>query len=174
VRENVIVLTINGRLWRLSLRGDELLIDVLRDHLGLTGTKAGCRGGNCGACTVLVDNEPFLGCLTLAVRCQGRAITTIEGLAAGPNLHPLQQAAVDHHAVQCGYCTPGWLLTAKALLDRSPNPTRDEIRFALAGHLCRCTGYQKIEECILAAARGRQQAGGAPLETVALEADLGG
>jgi carbon-monoxide dehydrogenase small subunit len=155
MNESLVALTVNGRTYRLAVEPHSLLIDVLRDQLGLAGTKCGCRGGTCGACTVLIDDEPFLSCLTLARRCTGKAITTIEGLAAGPDLHPLQRAAVEHGAVQCGYCTPGWLLTAKALLDRRTFPTRDEIRFALGGHICRCTGYQKIEDCILAVAQRR-------------------
>jgi len=151
-----VVLFVNGRAYRVAAAPNETLLDALRDRLGLTGTKCGCDSGSCGACTVLVDNQPFLSCLTLAIRCEGRQITTVEGLAEGPVLHPLQQAAVEHGAVQCGYCTPGWLLTAKALLDRNPSPTRDEIRLAIAGHLCRCTGYQKIEDCVMAVARDRR------------------
>lgn len=151
-----VVLFVNGRAYRVVVAPNETLLDALRDRLGLTGTKCGCDSGSCGACTVLVDNQPFLSCLTLAIRCEGRQITTVEGLAEGPVLHPLQQAAVEHGAVQCGYCTPGWLLTAKALLDRNPSPTRDEIRLAIAGHLCRCTGYQKIEDCVMAVARDRR------------------
>ncbi len=150
-----VVLSVNGRAYRVSAPAEETLLDTLRDRLGLTGTKCGCDSGSCGACTVLLDGEPALSCLALSVRCEGRTITTIEGLANGPTLHPLQQAAVDHGAVQCGYCTPGWLLTAKALLDRQPSPTHDDVRLAIAGHVCRCTGYQKIEESILAAARVR-------------------
>lgn len=153
-----IVLSVNGRAYRVGVAPNETLLDALRDRLGLTGTKCGCDSGSCGACTVLVDNQPVLSCLTLAIRCEGRQITTVEGLADGPVLHPLQQAAVEHGAVQCGYCTPGWLLTAKALLDTNPAPTRDEIRLAIAGHLCRCTGYQKIEDCIMAVARDRERA----------------
>ena len=151
-----VVLFVNGRAYRVAAAPNETLLDALRDRLGLTGTKCGCDSGSCGACTVLVDNQPFLSCLTLAIRCEGRQITTVDGLAEGPVLHPLQQAAVEHGAVQCGYCTPGWLLTAKALLDRNPSPTRDEIRLAIAGHLCRCTGYQKIEDCVMAVARDRR------------------
>ena len=153
-----IVLSVNDRAYRVVVAPNETLLDALRDRLGLTGTKCGCDSGSCGACTVLVDNQPFLSCLTLAIRCEGRQITTVEGLAEGPVLHPLQQAAVQHGAVQCGYCTPGWLLTAKALLDTNPSPTRDEIRLAIAGHLCRCTGYQKIEDCVMAVARARERA----------------
>jgi aerobic-type carbon monoxide dehydrogenase small subunit (CoxS/CutS family) len=153
-----VVLSVNDRAYRVVVAPNETLLDALRDRLGLTGTKCGCDSGSCGACTVLVDNQPFLSCLTLAIRCEGRQITTVEGLADGPVLHPLQRAAVEHGAVQCGYCTPGWLLTAKALLDTNASPTRDEIRLAIAGHLCRCTGYQKIEDCIMAVARDRERA----------------
>jgi carbon-monoxide dehydrogenase small subunit len=154
---DVVMLDVNGRAFVIDVRPQDTLLDVLRDRLGLTGAKCGCDSGTCGACTVLLDGEPVLSCLTLAARCVDRRITTIEGLAEGATLHPLQRAAVEHGAVQCGYCTPGWLLTAKALLDRHPHPSRDDVRLALAGHLCRCTGYQKIEECILAVAE--EQAG---------------
>jgi aerobic-type carbon monoxide dehydrogenase small subunit (CoxS/CutS family) len=143
-------LIVNGRAFRLAAAANETLLETLRDRLGMTGTKCGCDSGSCGACTVLLDNEPVLSCMVLTVRCEHRPITTIEGLASGATLHPLQQAAVDAGAVQCGYCTPGWLLSAKALLDRNPTPTREEVREAISGHLCRCTGYQKIEECVLA------------------------
>lgn len=145
-------LIVNGRTYRLATPANETLLDTLRDRLGLTGTKCGCESGTCGACTVLLDGEPALSCFLLTVRCDKRAITTIEGLAAGTALHPLQKAAVELGAVQCGYCAPGWLLSAKALLDRNPAPTREEIREAISGHLCRCTGYQKIENCIMAVA----------------------
>ncbi len=161
--DQAILLTINGRAYRVSAPPNETLLDTLRDRLGLTGTKCGCDSGSCGACTVLLDDEPVLSCLALSVRCEGHAITTIEGLASGSMLHPLQQAAVDHGAVQCGYCTPGWLLTAKVLLDRHPAPTREDVRVAIAGHLCRCTGYQKIEEAILSVAR--QKAEGSKAES---------
>ncbi len=147
-----VVLNVNGRAYTVTCAPFDTLLDVLRDDLGLTGTKRGCEKGACGACTVLVDGDPVLACLTLAARCGDRIIQTIEGLAAGRDLHPLQQAAIDHGAVQCGYCPPGWLLTAKALLDRNPSPTIEEIRVAISGNLCRCTGYQKIEESILDAA----------------------
>jgi carbon-monoxide dehydrogenase small subunit len=147
-----LTLSVNDRAYGVSVPPSETLLETLRNRLGLTGTKCGCDNGSCGACTVLLDDEPVLSCLVLAVRCEGRTITTIEGLAKGATLHPLQQAAVDHGAVQCGYCTPGWLLTAKALLDRNPAPSREEVRVAIAGHLCRCTGYQKIEDCIMAVA----------------------
>jgi carbon-monoxide dehydrogenase small subunit len=129
------------------------LLEVLRDDLGLTGTKRGCScSGNCGACTVLVDGEPILSCLTLAWTIRDRQIVTIEGLANGAELHPLQTAFLEKGAVQCGYCTPGMLLSAKALLDENPDPDEAEVRRGLAGNLCRCTGYTKIVEAVLSAA----------------------
>lgn len=143
---------INGQVHELGIEPHQLLIEILRDHLGLTGTKHSCGVGNCGACTVLVDGVPVLACMTLALAVRGKRIVTIEGLADGPELHPLQRAFVDHGAIQCGYCTPGMILTAKALLDRNPAPTVTEVREALAGNICRCTGYVKIVEAVLAAA----------------------
>ncbi len=143
---------INGQTYELGIEPHELLIEILRDHLGLTGTKHSCGVGNCGACTVLVDGVPVLACMTLALAVRGKRILTIEGLADGPELHPLQRAFVDHGAIQCGYCTPGMILTAKALLDRNPDPTATEVREALAGNICRCTGYVKIVEAVLVAA----------------------
>lgn len=132
------------------------LLEVLREDLNLTGTKHGCELGECGTCAVLIDGEPQLSCLVLAQACQQRPIQTVEGMAAGPVLHPLQEAFIEVGAAQCGYCTPGILLTAKALLAEKPGPTRQEIKNALAGNLCRCTGYIKIYEAVeLAAARMR-------------------
>jgi len=128
-----------------------LLVDVLRDKLGLTGTKYACGTGDCGACTVLVEGKPVLSCLTLAMTVRGKDILTIEGLVEGTTLHPIQQAFVDNGAVQCGFCTPGMIISAKALLNENPNPTRDEVELALAGNLCRCTGYVKIVDAVLAA-----------------------
>ena len=128
------------------------LLDVLRDRLDLTGVKKGCDRGDCGACTVLLDGKPVASCSMLAVQAQGRRVTTIEGLAPAGRPHPIQQAFVDHSAVQCGFCTPGMILAAKALLDENPHPTADEVREAIAGNLCRCTGYAKIVEAVLAAA----------------------
>jgi carbon-monoxide dehydrogenase small subunit len=147
-----ISLKINGELLDVSVEPNQTLLDVLREELALTGSKKGCDSGVCGACTVLIDGKPALGCMTLAVRCQDREILTIEGLSQNGRLHPLQQAAIDHNAVQCGFCTPGWILTAKALLENNPRPTQSDIRRGIAGNICRCTGYKKIEEAIMAAA----------------------
>jgi carbon-monoxide dehydrogenase small subunit len=124
------------------------LIDILRDKLRLTGTKYACGGGDCGACTVLIDGKPSLSCLTLAITARGKDILTIEGLASGTKLHPIQQAFVEKGAVQCGFCTPGMVLSAKSLMDENPEPTKDDIRSALAGNLCRCTGYVKIVDAV--------------------------
>ena len=141
-------LSVNGEAAEASVAPYKTLLEVLREDLGLTGTKHGCELGECGACAVLVDGEPRLSCLTLALDCAGRAVETIEGLARGPQLHPLQAAFADFGGSQCGYCTPGVIMTAKALLDRNPNPTRDQIKEATAGNLCRCTGYQQITDAI--------------------------
>ena len=143
---------VNERQYELTIEPHMLLVEVLRDGLGLTGTKHSCGIGNCGACTVLVDGRPIVSCLTLALTVQGRSITTIEGLAQGTTLHPIQKAFVDHGAIQCGYCTPGMILSAKALLDTNLNPTEQEVKQALSGNLCRCTGYVKIVDAVLAAA----------------------
>jgi carbon-monoxide dehydrogenase small subunit len=133
----------------------DTLLDLLRDRLGLTGTKEGCGNGNCGTCTVLMDGAPVNACLVLAVEVPGRRITTIEGLSPNGRLHPLQDALVQHGGTQCGFCTPGIVVAAKALLDRNPRPSDAEIRHAIAGNLCRCTGYGKIVEAIAAVAEGR-------------------
>lgn len=143
-------LTVNGERHALEVKANQTLLEVLRDGLMLTGTKRGCDVGACGACTVIIDGQAILSCMTQAVRCRDKEITTIEGLAERDRLHPLQASAIEHGAVQCGYCTPGWLLSAKALLDENPNPTRDDVTGAIAGNFCRCTGYQKIIESILA------------------------
>ena len=132
------------------------LLDVLRDNLGLTGTKKACDLGNCGSCTVLLDSKPVVSCLLLAVDAQGRDILTIEGLAKNGQLHPLQQAFIDYSALQCGFCTPGMLLSAKALLDSNPEPTEDEVKEAISGNLCRCTGYGNIVEAILKVVRSKK------------------
>ena len=143
---------LNGRWREDAVADDQLLVDYLRDTAGLTGTKTGCDGGECGACTVLVDDEPVPSCLTLAVRCEGRSIETIEGLAAGGRVHRLQRAFHEKLGAQCGFCTPGMIMAAEGLLRRQPNPREAEIRAALAGNLCRCTGYVKIVESVRAAA----------------------
>jgi len=147
-----ITLTINGELHEALIEPDRTVLDVLRTDLGLTGTKTNCLDAECGVCTVLVDGLAVNACLYLAVVAQGRAITTIEGLASTGALHPLQEAFVAHGAVQCGYCIPGMILSAKAYLDDHPRPTEAQVREALAGNLCRCTGYQKIVDAVLAAA----------------------
>lgn len=142
----------------MAFEPHKTLLEVLREDLGLTGTKHGCELGECGTCTVLLDGKPVLSCLVLGLDVEDRSVTTIEGLADGPNLHPLQEAFAELGAAQCGYCTPGFLLTAKALLDENPNPTLEQIKEALSGNLCRCTGYIKIFEAVeLAAARMRGQ-----------------
>ena len=145
--------TVNGEAAPVSFAPYKTLLEVLREDLNLTGTKHGCELGECGACAVLVDGEPQLSCLMLGVECEGRKIETVEGLANGSDLHPLQAAFADLGAAQCGYCTPGVIMTAKALLDRNPSPTRDQIKEATAGNLCRCTGYQQITDAIEDAAR---------------------
>jgi carbon-monoxide dehydrogenase small subunit len=147
-----ITLTVNGRQETLEVKPRRTLLEVLREDLSLTGTKEGCGRGECGACTVLVDGLAVNACLTLAIRCHGRAILTIEGLSESGQLHPLQQAFIDSGAVQCGFCAPGAILSAKALLDTNAHPSELEVRQALAGNLCRCTGYVKIVEAVLAAA----------------------
>lgn len=151
MRKEIANFVVNGKPYEVIIEPHMLLVDVLRDKLGLTGTKYACGTGDCGACTVLVEGKPVLSCLTLAVTVRGKDILTIEGLVEGTTLHPIQQAFVDNGAVQCGFCTPGMILSAKALLNENPNPTRDEVEAALAGNLCRCTGYVKIVDAVLAA-----------------------
>ena len=144
-----ITLRINGRLYEILVEPHQTLLEVLRDDLGLTGTKYNCLEGECGACTVLIDGESVLSCLTLALAVQGKEITTIEGLAKGNKPNPIQRAFVNHGAIQCGFCIPGMILSAKALLDQNPRPTKEEVKSGLAGNLCRCTGYVKIIEAVL-------------------------
>jgi carbon-monoxide dehydrogenase small subunit len=154
-----LTLRVNGEEQSIVFAPYKTLLEVLREDLGLTGTKHGCELGECGACAVLVDGEPQLSCLTLALECDGRSVQTIEGLARGAELHPLQAAFADFGGSQCGYCTPGVIMTAKALLERNPSPSRQEIKEATAGNLCRCTGYQQIVDAIEdAAARLRAEA----------------
>ena len=149
-----IVLTVNGKKEEVRVWPTETLADTLREKLGLTGTKIMCNEGECGSCTVLIDGKPMLSCLTLAIECAGKDILTIEGLVdlTTGELHPIQQAFVEHTGMQCGVCTPGMILTAKALLDENPNPTADDVREALAGNLCRCGTYNRITKSVLAAA----------------------
>ena len=144
---------VNGEARDLVFQSYKTLLEVLREDLGLTGTKHGCELGECGACAVLLDGELQLSCLVAAVECQGRSVTTVEGLRDGPALHPLQAAFADHGAAQCGYCTPGMLVAAKALLDKKPGATRAEIAEALSGQLCRCTGYLQIFDAVEAAGK---------------------
>ena len=145
--------TINGDGVSYLCEVDETLLDVLRDRLGLTGSKEGCGTGDCGACSVTVDGRLVCSCLMLGVEAAGKSIATIEGLAKGDALHPLQRKFLEHAALQCGVCTPGFLVAAKALLDRNPDPSETEVRYWLAGNLCRCTGYDKIIRSVLAAAK---------------------
>ena len=164
-----LALSVNGEARDVVVALHKTLLEVLREDLDLTGTKHGCELGECGTCTVLLDGEPVLSCLALPIECQGREVTTVEGMAERGHLHPLQEAFAELGAAQCGYCIPGILLTAQALLEGNPTPTRDQVRHALAGNLCRCTGYTKILEAVeLAALRmnaGRGAAPGEPSES---------
>jgi len=145
--------TINGDPIEFACPQDESLLEALRDRMGLTGVKEGCGTGDCGACSITLDGNLVCSCLVLGVEARGRNITTVEGMADGEKLHPLQQQFIDNAALQCGICTPGFLISAKALLDKNPKPTEKEIRYALAGNLCRCTGYDKIVRAVQAAAK---------------------
>src|SRR5688572_29400700 len=144
-----VTLNLNGEQTELLCEPRQTLLEVLRDELDLTGTKEGCATGDCGACSVLLDDRVVCSCLVLAVETEGRTVTTVEGLADGERLHPLQTAFLEHAALQCGICTPGFLVAAKALLDRNPDPSETEVRYWLAGNLCRCTGYDKIVRAVL-------------------------
>jgi carbon-monoxide dehydrogenase small subunit len=146
-------LTLNGESAEFLCETQQTLLDVLRDELHLTGTKEGCATGDCGACSITVDGRLVCSCLMFGVEAQGKSIQTIEGMGSGEKLHPLQQKFLEHAALQCGICTPGMLIAAKALLDHNPDPTEEEVRFGLAGNLCRCTGYNQIVEAVLAAAQ---------------------
>ncbi len=148
---HAITLTVNGAKERLDVPSNMTLLQMLREKLALTGTKNGCEAGECGACTVLLDGEPVNSCMVLAVEADGREVLTVEGLAPEGGLRPLQEAFVEHNAVQCGFCTPGMLMSATALLERNPEPTEQEIREALVGNLCRCTGYVRIVDAVQAA-----------------------
>ena len=149
-----ISLNVNGATYEAMVEPEQSLADTLRVDLGLPGTKRACNEGECGSCTVLLDGLAVNSCLTLAVQSQGRSITTIEGLGSAGQLHPIQRAFVEHHAAQCGYCTPGMLMAAKALLDHNPAPTREDVVNAISGNICRCTGYEPIINAVLAAASG--------------------
>lgn len=155
--KRLISLSVNGEEHQVVVEPRTTLLEVLRDALGLTGAKEGCSLGNCGACTVLLDGKPVLSCLLLAVEAQGKEIVTIEGLAEGGRLHPIQEAFVEHGAVQCGFCIPGMILSAKALLDENPDPTEEEVKEAISGNLCRCTGYSSAVKAILAAAKAKEE-----------------
>lgn len=151
--KTIVQLVVNGESVEAAVEPNQTLLQFLREDLGLTGTKHGCGLGDCGACTVILDGKPVNACLVLAVQARGREVLTIEGLAQNGKLHPIQQAFVDKGAIQCGFCTPGMILSAKALLDEKPEPSEPEIRTAISGNLCRCTGYQKIVEAIQEAAK---------------------
>ena len=148
MKKTAIILNVNNETFDIVTFPNQTLLEVLRDHLHLTGTKESCGEGACGSCTVLLNGVPVRSCLTLAIAAQGKEITTIEGLSKGEKLHPVQEAFVNHHAIQCGFCSPGMILTAYALLKENPNPTEAEIRRAISGNVCRCTGYAKIVEAI--------------------------
>jgi carbon-monoxide dehydrogenase small subunit len=150
--KQLIKLRVNGQSYEVAAEPWRTLLEVIRDTIGLTGTKKGCDEGDCGTCTVLMDGEAVNSCLILAIEAQDKDIMTIEGLSEGDTLHPIQQAFVENGGLQCGFCTPGMILSAKALLEKNPHPTEEEIKFAIAGNLCRCTGYIKIIEAIQAAA----------------------
>ena len=150
-RTRLISLCVNGEWHEVAVKPRNMLVEAIRDTIGLTGTKASCESGTCGACTVLVEGRPVLGCITLAVECDGKQVQTVEGLADGEKLSSIQEAFLDQGAVQCGFCTPGMLMSATALLRRNPKPTREDINKALEGNLCRCTGYNAIVEAVLQA-----------------------
>jgi carbon-monoxide dehydrogenase small subunit len=152
VKKEIANFNINGRSYEVIISPGLTLSELLREHLDLTGTKKACGVGQCGSCTVLVDGRPTLACSTLAIAVQDKKILTIEGLSKGTQLHPLQQSFIDHGAIQCGFCTPGMIMMAKALLDNNPNLTRQEVQEGLGGNLCRCTGYLKIIDAVMAAA----------------------
>jgi carbon-monoxide dehydrogenase small subunit len=156
MKKQLLNFIVNGEEFDVAVTPQTTLLEVLREDLGLTGVKEGCSEGVCGACTVLMDGNPVRSCITLALEADGAEIITVEGLASDGKLHPLQQAFVDYGAIQCGFCTPGMLLSSKALIDRNPKPTEDDIKTALAGNFCRCTGYTKILEAVRSVADGTE------------------
>jgi len=159
IEKSTITLTVNGEVYEILVKPNASLLDVLRNELDLTGTKRGCDSGDCGACTVIMDGKAVDACLVLAMKADGRNIVTIEGLANGNKLDPIQEAFLEKGAVQCGFCTPGMALSTKALLDNNPNPTKEEIKAGIAGNLCRCTGYTKIIEAIQTASQKMSEGG---------------
>lgn len=144
--------TVNGEIYEISVKSETLLLDAIRDKLNLTGTKVACRTGECGACTIIMDDKPVNSCMVLAVEAHGSVITTVEGLNDGDELHPIQKAFVEKGAIQCGFCTPGMIMSTKALLDKNSTPNTNDIHKAIRGNICRCTGYKKIEDAIFYAA----------------------
>jgi carbon-monoxide dehydrogenase small subunit len=155
--KRLIQLKVNGELYEVAILPHRTLAEVLREELDLIGTKEACNQGDCGSCTVILDGKTVSSCLTLAVEAEGKDIRTIEGVAKDGELSPLQQSFIDHGAIQCGFCTPGMVMSATALLEENPNPTEDEVRMGIAGNICRCTGYTKIVEAILAASEGGEK-----------------
>jgi len=153
IKKIPVATTVNGDIYEFLCEPEQTLLDVLRNELQLSGTKEGCSTGDCGACSVLLDGRVVASCLVLAAEAEGKSIGTIEGMANGDHLHPLQQAFLEHNGVQCGFCTPGALIAAHALLERNPDPTESEVRYWLAGNLCRCTGYDKMVRAVLVAAK---------------------
>lgn len=157
--KQLVKLTVDGEAYDLSIPANRTLLDVLRDELGLTGSKRGCDSGECGSCTVLVDGLPTLACITLACEVEGKSIETIRSISKGGQLSPLQKAFIEHGAIQCGFCTPGMILSASALLESNPAPTIDEIKRGISGNLCRCTGYARIVEAVHSVARQTNEGG---------------
>ena len=153
MKQEEIILKVNGTNFKVNIEPWRTLVEVLRENLGLTGTKKSCNEGECGACTVMMDGKPVASCLILAMDAQGKEIVTIEGISEGEKLHPIQEAFLKYGAIQCGFCTPGMVMSAKAFLDENPKPTSAEVRKAISGNLCRCTGYQHIVDSIMAASR---------------------
>ena len=154
--KRIVTLTINEKVYELAVKPNQTLVDLLRYDLGLTGTKKGCELGECGTCTVIMDGKPVNSCLVLAIQANGKTIQTIEGVESNSGIDPIQKEFIDKGAIQCGFCTPGMILSGKSLLDRNPNPSEEDIRRAISGNLCRCTGYQKIVEAIQSASDLRQ------------------